>query len=129
MSGCLQGNQLQNFQFESLEVKLCEFVRGPRVSDWAKFAVQIAKDEAPMHAIANIRAFVYFHASIVCPSSNFENSQCLSNSTKLQTKDIAGSSEQQRKWGYKSRENPVPICISRDASMERVVTGQSGVTQ
>ena len=45
--GGLWGNWLQNFQFESPKMKLCEFVRVPTVSDWAKFAVQISKDEAP----------------------------------------------------------------------------------
>ena len=30
----------------------------------------------------------------MCPSRNFENSQRLSNSTKIQTKDITESSEQ-----------------------------------
>ena len=31
--GGLQGNRLQNFQFESPKMKLCEFVRVPMVSD------------------------------------------------------------------------------------------------
>ena len=35
----------------------------------------------------------------------------------LKTKDIAGS----RKQGYKSHGNPVPVCISRDASMEHLL--------
>ena len=43
---------------------------------------------------ANSRAFVYFHVFTACPSHNFENSQCLSNSTELQTKDITRSSKQ-----------------------------------
>ena len=45
--GGLRGNWLQNLQFESPKMKFCEFVRVPMVSDWAKFAVQISKDEAP----------------------------------------------------------------------------------
>ena len=64
-----------------------------------------------------------FCASIImCPSHNFVNSQHLSNSTKLQTKGLTGSSEQQWKWGYKSCKNPIPICISWDASMECLLT-------
>ena len=100
---------------------LREFVRVPRVSNWAIFAVQISKDEAltPLLTL-NSRAFVYFCASIMCPSRNFENSQHLSNSTELWTKDIAGI----RKQGYKSRNTPIPICISRDASMECLLTGR-----
>ena len=82
-----------------------------------KNSLRISKDEAPgvcqgahgkwmrqicslnlkgwsSDAIANCRAFVYFCASIVCPSRNFENSQRSSDSTELWTKDIAGSSKQ-----------------------------------
>ena len=44
--GYLRGNQLQNFQFETAKMELREFVRVPTVSDWAKLAVQISKDEA-----------------------------------------------------------------------------------
>ena len=75
-------------------------------------------------AIANTRSFVYFCASIRCPSHNFENSQCLANSTELWTTDIARSSKQQWKWGDKSHENPVPVCISRDAIMEHLLAGR-----
>ena len=115
---------LQNFQLESPKMKLCEFVRVPMVSDCAKFAVQISKDEAPtplltvklffifehlsrvhlatvkIHSVSqtppNLKqvSCICFRASTVCPSRNCKNSQCLSNSTKLQTKDIAGSSKQ-----------------------------------
>ena len=73
--------------------------------------------------LLTVGAFVYFCASIVCPSRNFENSQRLLNSIELRTKDIAGSSKQQQKRGYKSRENPVPICISQGASMEGLLAG------
>ena len=38
--------------------------------------------------------------------------------------DIAASSAQQQKQGFKSDENPVPFCISWDASKECVVTGR-----
>ena len=55
------------------------------------------------------------------PYHNFENSQRLSNSTELQPKDIAWSSKQQQKQGYKSCKNPVPICISQDASTEHLL--------
>ena len=108
-------------------MKFHEFVRVPMVSDRAKCAIQISKDKALMPLLtANSNAFVYFCASIVCPSHNFENSQHLSNSTELQTKDIARSSysKQWRKWHYKSRENPVPSCINQDASMDHLLAGR-----
>jgi len=44
--GCLWGNRLQNFHLEFPKMKLCEFVRVPTVSNWAKFVVQISQDEA-----------------------------------------------------------------------------------
>ena len=48
MSTSEWGNRLcKIFQFESPKMKLCEFVRLPTVSDGAKFAVEISKDEAP----------------------------------------------------------------------------------
>ena len=78
----------KKIQFESPKIKLSEFVMVHRVSNWAKFAVQISKGWSS-NATANSRAFVHFRASIVCPSRNFENPQRLSNSTKLWTKDIA----------------------------------------
>ena len=84
---------LQNFQFEFPKMKLCEFVRGATVSDWAKFAVQISKDEAPTPLLTVGLLFILC-ASITCPSHNFGNSQRLSSSTELRTKDIAGSSLQ-----------------------------------
>ena len=89
--GCLHGNRLQNFQFESPKMKLCEFVRVPTVSDWDKFAVQIWKDEAPVH-IANSRAFVYFRASVACPPRNFENSQHLSNFEQKTSPEVVNNS-------------------------------------
>ena len=104
--GCPQGNWLyKNFQrWNSMSLLV------PTVRDWAEFAVQISKDEVPT-------------PSIMWPYRNFENSQRLSNSTKLQPKDIARSSKQQHKEGYKSCKNPVPICISQDASMEHLLAG------
>ena len=91
---CLQGNRLQNVQFESPKMKLHEFVRMPTVTNWAKFAVQNLKGWSS-DTTANSRAFVYFRAYIMFWSSgNFENSQHLSNSTELRTQDIAGSGEQ-----------------------------------
>ena len=61
----LWGNQLQNFQFESPKMKLCEFVRVPIVSDWAIFAVQIWKDEAPMPLLIVGLLFILGHLSRV----------------------------------------------------------------
>ena len=102
--GCLQGNRLyKNFQrWSSMSLLV------PTVREWAKFAVQISKDEVPT-------------PSIVWPYRSFENSQHLSNSTKLKPKDIARSSKQQQKQGYKSCKNPIPICISQDASTEHLL--------
>ena len=63
--GCLWGNWQQNFQFESPEIKLCEFVRVPTVSDWAKVAVQISKDEALTPLLTEGLLFIYMHLSCV----------------------------------------------------------------
>ena len=52
---------LQNFQFESPKMKFREFVRVPGVSDWAKFAVQISKDEAPMPLLTVELLFISVH--------------------------------------------------------------------
>ena len=90
--GGLQGNWLQNIQFDSPKMKLREFVRVPTVSEWAKFDLNLKGWSSD--AIANSRAFVYFWPSIVCPPHNFENSQRLSNFAELWTNDIAGSSKQ-----------------------------------
>jgi len=87
----------KNFQFQSPKMKLHEFVRVPMVSDWARFAVQISKDEAPTpllisDTIADSRAFVYFGASIACPPRNFENSQHLSNSKQRASPEVVNNS-------------------------------------
>ena len=60
-----RGNWLQNFQFESPKMKLREFVRVPTVSDWAKFAVQISKDEAPTPLLTVGLLFIFGHLSHV----------------------------------------------------------------
>ena len=60
--GCLWGNRQQNFHFESPKIKLCEFVRVPTVSDWAKFAVQILQDEA-LTPVGHL--FIFVHPSCV----------------------------------------------------------------
>ena len=86
--GGLQGNWLQNFQFESPKMKLHEFVKVPTVSNWANLQFKWSSD-----AIANSRACVYFRPSITRPPHNFENSRRLSNFTELWTNDIAGSSK------------------------------------
>ena len=97
-------------------MKFCESVRVPRVSNWQNLQF-VSKDEAPMPV-----GFCLF-VHLLCPSHNSENSHCLSNATKLWTKDIAGSSTRWQKWGYKSCGNPVPICLSWDTSMVLGVTG------
>ena len=63
--GGLWGNWLQNCQFESPKMKLHEFVRVPTVSDWAKFAVQISKDEAPTPLLTVGLLFILGHLSRV----------------------------------------------------------------
>ena len=45
--GCLRGNRLQNFQFESPKMKLREFVMVPMVSDSQICCSNLKKDEAP----------------------------------------------------------------------------------
>ena len=61
--GGLQGNWLQNFQFEFPVKKLREFVSMPTVSDWATFAVQISKDEALMPLLRVGLLFIFGHLS------------------------------------------------------------------
>ena len=102
--GCLRCNWLSKCQFESLKMNLCEFVRGPRVSDWAKFAVQTSKDEAPTPLLTVGLLFIFMH--LLCVHLATLKICSVSESTKLQTKDIAWSSKQQWKQGYKSHENP-----------------------
>ena len=46
-------------------MKLCESVRMPTVSDWAKFAVQISKDEAPMPLLTVGLLFIFARLSHV----------------------------------------------------------------
>ena len=46
-------------------MKLHEFVRVPTVSDWAKFAVQISKDEAPTPLLTVGLLFIFGHLSRV----------------------------------------------------------------
>ena len=94
---------------------LCEFVRVPRVSNWAKFVVQISKDEAPTPLLTVGLLFIFGHLlcihfttlkihSVSQTSPNFEQTTSL---------EVVNNSE-----------NPVPICISRDASMERLLAGR-----
>ena len=56
---------LQNFQFEFPKLMLCEFVRVglPRVSNWAKFAVQISKAEAPTPLLTVGLLFIFMNLS------------------------------------------------------------------
>ena len=53
--------RLQNFQFEFPKMKIREFVRVPTVSDWAKFAVQILKDEALTPLLTVGLLFIFGH--------------------------------------------------------------------
>ena len=63
--GYLRGNQLQNFQFDTPKMKLCEFVRVPTVSDRAKYAVQISKDKALTPLLTVGLLFILMHLSRV----------------------------------------------------------------
>ena len=56
---------MQNFQFESPKMKLCETVRVTTVSDLAKFAVLISKDEAPTPLLTVGLLFIFVHQSCV----------------------------------------------------------------
>ena len=60
--GCLQGNRLC---IKSPKMKFHEFVRVLRVSNWAKFAVQISKDEALMPLLTVGLLFIFMHLSCV----------------------------------------------------------------
>ena len=71
-------------------LNLREFVGVPRVSDWAKSAVQISKDEAPMPLLTVGFFFIFVHLLCVHPAALKIDS--VSNSTEFQTKDVAGSS-------------------------------------
>ena len=55
--------------------------------------LQFKSQRMKLTPLLTVGLFVYFRASVMCPSHNFENSQHLSNSTKLQKKDIAGKSK------------------------------------
>ena len=95
--GCQRGNWLQNLQFESEYLQRWSCVSLLGCSWYSKQLSQICSSDLKgwsSNPIANSWAFVYFHASVMCPSRNFENSRYLSKSTKLQTKDIAGSGKQ-----------------------------------
>ena len=46
-------------------MKVCEFVRVPRISDWAKFAVQQSKDESPRLLLTVRLLFISVHLSCV----------------------------------------------------------------
>ena len=65
--------------------------------------------------------------SIGYPSRNLQNSLCLSNSTKLWTKDITGNSTLSQKRGYKFHENLVPVSNRRDVSKTRLYRALRGV--
>ena len=105
-------------------MKLSEFVRVPRVSNWAKICSSNLKGWRS-DATANSRLlFVFVHLSWVhLTTLKIHSIFQTPLGTELWTKDIAGSSAQQWKWGYKSRENPIPICISWDTSIEQLLTG------
>ena len=113
---------MQNFQSESPKMKLHEFVRGPTVSDGARFAVQISKDEAPTPLLTVGLLFILVHLSRVHLTTLKVHSvsQTWLNFEQRTLPEVANNS------GYKSHKNPVPICISRDASMERLLAGHCG---
>ena len=115
--GCVRGNRLQNFQSESAKVKLHEFVRVATVNDWAKFAVQISKDEAPTPLLTVGILFIFMHLSCVhlATLKIHSVSQTLMNFKQRSSLEVVNNS---RNEAY---ENPVPICISWDASMEHLL--------
>ena len=100
---CLQGKK-QNFQFESPKMKLHEFVRVPRVSDWARRAVQISKDEAPTPLLTAGLLFIFLHLLCVHLITLKIHSVC-QTPLNFRTEDVARSSEQQQEQGY-SHDNP-----------------------
>ena len=56
---------MQNFQFESPKMKLRVFVRVPTVSNRAKFAVELSKDEALTPLLTVGLLFIFGHLSRV----------------------------------------------------------------
>ena len=89
---CLRGNWLQNFQFESPKMKLHEFVRMPTVSDWAKFALKISKDEALMPLLTGGLVFIFLH--LLCIHLATLNIHIVSQTPlNFKQRDIAGSSK------------------------------------
>ena len=123
--GCLRGNRLQNFQFEFPKMKLCEFVRVPMVNDWARFAFQISKDEAPMTLLTVGLLFIFGHLSYVHLETLeiHSVSQMPLNFEQRTLPEVVDSSRNKAT----SHENPIPACISRYASMECLLAGWSGV--
>ena len=115
--GCLRGNQLCKISSLNLQRWSSEFVRVPTVSDWAKFAVQISKDEAPTPLLTVGILFVFMHLSCVhlATLKIHSVSQTLMNFKQRSSLEVVNNS---RNEAY---ENPVPICISWDASMEHLL--------
>ena len=78
-------------------MKLHEFVRVARVSTWAKIAVQISNDEAPMPLLTVGFLIIFMHVSCV-HFATLKIHSVSQTPTKLWTKDITGSSAQSQRW-------------------------------
>ena len=117
----LQGNRLCKISSVNLQRWSSVSVRVPTVSDCNKFAVQILKDEALMPLLTLGLLFILGHLSRV----HLATLKIHSISQTLQNfKQRTSLAKQSQKRGYKSRENPVLICISLDASMERLLANR-----
>ena len=93
--GGLQGyTNFAKFSVESPKMKLREFVRVPTVSDWAKFAVQISKDEAPMPLLTVRLLFILGHLLRVHLASLkiHSVSQTLMNFEQLTSPEVVNNS-------------------------------------
>ena len=103
-------------------MKLREFVRVPMVNDWAKFAVQVSKDETPTPLLTVGLLFILGYLSRVhlATLKIHSVSQTSPNFEQMTSPDVVNNSENKAT----SRENPVPICISRDASMEHLLASR-----
>ena len=74
-------------------MKLHEFVRVPRVSDWARFAVRISKDEAVMLLQTVGLLFIFMHLSCICLAT-LKIHSISQTPPNFEQRDIAGSNEQ-----------------------------------
>ena len=67
--------------------------------------------------------FIFVHLSCVHLATSKSISQTPPNFEQKTSPEVVNSSGNKAITVYKSHENPVPICISRDASMKCLLAG------